>query len=208
MCCNITGPIRDYVEPCLIRSHQHADRDQHGDDRSDDLSRHSAFSFLDSINQSICHRLQSISWPRSISGPRSCSMLRRFRSHVSRTRSAIRAVSSRICCSTNASALSIKPTRLRSSTSPASTTRPNSTPRSARATLCGPICTPGSRCSEKSSLLRGRRRAPMFCKVFLAQGVVAQQVRLVLRKGKQGRPRLACQNGSPSHSHSLDVCKI
>ena len=37
---------------------------------------------------------------------------------------------------------------------------------------------------------------------------VAQQVRLALRKGKQGRPLPAYQNGSPSHSLSLDVCKI
>ena len=42
--------------------------------------------------------------------------------------------------------------------------------------------------------------------VLVAQGVVAQQVRLALRKGKQGRSLPAGQNGSPCHALSLDVC--
>ena len=41
--------------------------------------------------------------------------------------------------------------------------------------------------------------------VFVAQRVVAQQVRLVLREREQGRPLSAGQNGSPSHSLSLAV---
>ena len=45
----------------------------------------------------------------------------------------------------------------------------------------------------KPSLLRGRRRAPDVLQVLVAQGVVAQQVRLALRKGKQGRPLPAGQ---------------
>ena len=36
----------------------------------------------------------------------------------------------------------------------------------------------------------------------------ALQVRLTLRKGKQGRPLRACQNGSPIHARSLDVPRI
>ena len=43
--------------------------------------------------------------------------------------------------------------------------------------------------------------------VLVAQGVVAQQVRLALRKGKQGRPLPAGQDGSPCHALSLDVCE-
>ena len=43
--------------------------------------------------------------------------------------------------------------------------------------------------------------------IFIAQGVVTQQVRLALRKGKQGRPLSARQNHSPSHiSLSSSVC--
>ena len=43
--------------------------------------------------------------------------------------------------------------------------------------------------------------------VVIAQGVAAPQVRLTWRTGKQGRPRPACQHGSPGHARSLDVCK-
>ena len=51
-----------------------------------------------------------------------------------------------------------------------------------------------------------RRVAPEadVLQVFVAQGVVAQQVRLALRKGKQGRPLPAGQDGSPCHSLSLE----
>ena len=36
----------------------------------------------------------------------------------------------------------------------------------------------------------------------------ALQVCLTLRKGKQGRPQPACQNGFPSHARSRDVPRI
>ena len=52
-----------------------------------------------------------------------------------------------------------------------------------------------------------RPPAPDVLEVFLAQGVVAQQVRLTWRKGKQGRPLPACQHWSPSHTRSHDVCE-
>ena len=47
-----------------------------------------------------------------------------------------------------------------------------------------------------------RRQIQRGLQVFVAQRVVAQQLRLVLRKGKQGRPLSAGQNGSPSHALS------
>ena len=53
-----------------------------------------------------------------------------------------------------------------------------------------------------------RQTAAIRLQVFVAQRVVAQQVRLVLRERKQGRPLSAGQDGSPSHSsrsQSLDL---
>ena len=44
---------------------------------------------------------------------------------------------------------------------------------------------------------------PDVLQVLVAQRVVAQQVRLALRKGKQGRPLPAGQDGSPCHALSL-----
>ena len=58
-----------------------------------------------------------------------------------------------------------------------------------------------------AQLVAGTPPGPDVLQVFVAQGVVAQQVRLALRKGKQGRPLPAGQDGSPCHSLSLDVCK-
>ena len=60
---------------------------------------------------------------------------------------------------------------------------------------------------REAQLVAGTPPGPDVLQVFVAQGVVAQQVGLALRKGKQGRPLPACQNGSPSHSLSLDVCE-
>ena len=60
---------------------------------------------------------------------------------------------------------------------------------------------------REAQLVARATPVPHVLKVFVAQGVVAQQIRLTLRKGKQGRSLPACQNDSPSHSLSLDVCK-
>lgn len=48
---------------------------------------------------------------------------------------------------------------------------------------------------------------PQFAALVEIDGALEGMMRLALRKGKQGRPLPACQNGSPSHSLSLDVCK-
>ena len=53
---------------------------------------------------------------------------------------------------------------------------------------------------REAQLVAGTPPGPDVVQVFLAQGVVAQQVRLALRKGKQGRPLPAGQDGSACHS--------
>ena len=61
---------------------------------------------------------------------------------------------------------------------------------------------------REAQLVAGAPARLDVLQVFVAQRVVAQQVRLVLRERKQGRPLSAGQDGSPSHSsrsQSLDL---
>ena len=58
---------------------------------------------------------------------------------------------------------------------------------------------------REAQLVAGAPARLDVLQVFVAQRVVAQQVRLVLRERKQGRPLSAGQDGSPSHSLSLAV---
>ena len=61
---------------------------------------------------------------------------------------------------------------------------------------------------REAQLVAGAPSRLDVLQVFVAQRVVAQQVRLVLRERKQGRPLSAGQDGSPSHSsrsQSLDL---
>ena len=60
---------------------------------------------------------------------------------------------------------------------------------------------------REAQLVAGAPPGPDVLQVLVAQGVVAQQVRLALRQGEQGRPLPAGQDGSPCHSRSPDVCK-
>ena len=46
---------------------------------------------------------------------------------------------------------------------------------------------------REAQLVAGAPPGPDVLQVFVAQGVVARQVRPALRKGKQGRPLPACQ---------------
>ena len=50
-------------------------------------------------------------------------------------------------------------------------------------------------CRAKPSFVAGASPGPDVLKVLVAQGVVAQQVRLALRQGEQGRPLPAGQDG-------------
>ena len=57
---------------------------------------------------------------------------------------------------------------------------------------------------RETQLVVGASPGPDVLQVLVAQGVVAQQVRLALRQGEQGRPLPAGQDGSPCHA--LDTC--
>ena len=52
----------------------------------------------------------------------------------------------------------------------------------------------------ETQLVVGASPGPDVLQVLVAQGVVAQQVRLALRQGEQGRPLPAGQDGSPCHA--------
>ena len=64
-----------------------------------------------------------------------------------------------------------------------------------------------ARLQREAQLVAGTPPGPDVLQVVIAQGVVAPPVHLTWRKGKRGRSLPACQNGSPCHALSLDVCK-